>query len=122
MGRPLHGEAPLFERISLEAFQSGCRGSPSCASAKRSGGLCDFDRLRWRPSTTATVARLLADAGIVRNRLKVLATIASAGAVVALDGGLDALLWSFSPGGDGGTGDHRRRRGGHSESTAMAKA
>jgi DNA-3-methyladenine glycosylase I len=36
----------------------------------------------------------------VRNRLKVLATIANAGAVVALDGGLDALLWSFAPGDD----------------------
>jgi DNA-3-methyladenine glycosylase I len=46
----------------------------------------------------ADVARLLADAGIVRNRLKVQATIANARAVVALDGGLDALLWSFAPG------------------------
>jgi DNA-3-methyladenine glycosylase I len=43
------------------------------------------------------VARLLADAGIVRNRSKVLATVANARAVVALDGGLDALLWSFAP-------------------------
>ena len=43
------------------------------------------------------VVRLMADAGIVRNRAKVLATIANARAAVALDGGLDELLWSFAP-------------------------
>ena len=41
--------------------------------------------------------RLLADAGIVRNRAKVAATIANARAVLALDGSLTELLWSFAP-------------------------
>ena len=56
----------------------------------------------------------MADAGIVRNRAKVVATIANARAVLALDGGLDELLWSFAPPADRpAPRDHRRRAGGH---------
>jgi DNA-3-methyladenine glycosylase I len=100
-GRPVHGEAPLFERISLEAFQSGL--SWITILRKREAfraAFAGFDPPAVAAFDDGDVARLLADAGIVRNRLKVLATIANAGAVVALDGGLDALLWSFAPGGD----------------------
>ena len=50
-----------------------------------------------RRTTTAGVAALLADARIVRNRSKVEAAVANARAVLALDGGLDDLLWSFAP-------------------------
>jgi DNA-3-methyladenine glycosylase I len=100
-GRPVHGEAPLFERISLEAFQSGL--SWLTILRKREAfraAFAGFDPASVAAFDDGDVARLLTDAGIVRNRLKVAATIANARAVVALDGGLDELLWSFAPGGD----------------------
>ena len=102
-GRALHGDAALFERLSLEAFQSGLswltilRKRPAFRTAF--GGFV--------PETVAAygeadVARLLADAGIVRNRAKVAATIANARTLAALrvsdgDGALDRLIWSFAP-------------------------
>jgi DNA-3-methyladenine glycosylase I len=97
-GRPLRGDTELFERVSLEAFQSGLswltilRKRPAFRAA-----FAGFD-----PAVVATFdaddeARLLADAGIVRNRAKVAATIANARAVLALDGSLTELLWSFAP-------------------------
>jgi len=91
----------LFERISLEAFQSGL--SWITILRKREAfraAFAGFDPAVVAAFDDGDVARLLADAGIVRNRLKVLATIANAEAVVALDGGLDELLWSFAPGRD----------------------
>jgi DNA-3-methyladenine glycosylase I len=102
-GRPLHGETALFERLSLEAFQSGLswlvilRKRPAFRAA-----FAGFD-----PPTVAAfgaddVARLLADAGIVRNRAKIEATVHNAGRVVALEEPLDELLWSFAP------AEHRR--------------
>ena len=123
-GRTVHGEVALFERVSLEAFQSGL--SWITILRKREAfraAFAGFDPATVAEFGDADVARLLADAGIVRNRLKVAATIANAQAVVALDGGLDQLLWSFAP-------DPRRpapRRTGEvpavtAESTAMAKA
>jgi DNA-3-methyladenine glycosylase I len=97
-GRPLHGVTALFERLSLEAFQSGL--SWLVILRKREtfrAAFAGFD-----PATVAAfgpddVARLLADAGIVRNRAKVEATVHNAGRVVALDQPLDELLWSFAP-------------------------
>jgi DNA-3-methyladenine glycosylase I len=97
-GRPLHGVTAMFERISLEAFQSGLswivilRKRPAFRAA-----FADF-----RPETVAgfgdaDVARLLADAGIVRNRSKIEATIGNARAVLDLDTPLDELVWSFAP-------------------------
>ncbi len=100
-GRVVHGEHELFERMSLEAFQSGLawitilRKRPAFREA-----FAGFD-----PRVVATfgdddVARLLADERIVRNRAKVAATIANARALLALwDSGrtLDELFWSFAP-------------------------
>ena len=97
-GKPLHGDTALFERVSLEAFQSGLswitilRKRPAFRAA-----FAGFDPARVAAFDDADVERLLADAGIVRNRAKVLATIANARAVLALDGSLDDLLWSFAP-------------------------
>jgi DNA-3-methyladenine glycosylase I len=98
-GCPLHGEAALFERMSLEAFQSGLsfliilRKRPAFRLAFR-----DFDVNAVAAFDEQDVARLLADAGIVRNRAKVEATIANARAIRdAVPEGLDALLWSFVP-------------------------
>ncbi|MDQ2748194.1 MAG: DNA-3-methyladenine glycosylase I [Actinomycetota bacterium] len=98
-GRALHGEQPLFERLSLEAFQSGLswltilRKRPAFRAA-----FDGFDVDAVAEYDDADVARLLADTGIVRNRLKVSATIANARAIrSAIPEGLDELLWSFAP-------------------------
>jgi DNA-3-methyladenine glycosylase I len=101
-GRPVHGERALFERITLEAFQSGL--SWLTILRKREGFRAAFDG--FEPDAVAAygpddVARLLADSRIVRNRAKVEAAIANARATVALrdssEGGLDAFVWSFAP-------------------------
>ena len=99
-GMPVRDERGLFERLSLEAFQSGL--SWLTILRKRESfraAFADFD-----PDTVAAfgdddVERLMSDAGIVRNRAKVNATIANAGATVALrdEGGLADFLWSFQP-------------------------
>ncbi len=98
-GWPLHGEAALFERLSLEAFQSGLswliilRKRPAFRLA-----FAGFDVDTVAGFGDADVTRLLADAGIVRNRAKINATIANARAVRAeIPEGLDQLLWSFAP-------------------------
>ena len=99
-GMPVHGEAALYERLSLEAFQSGLawitilRKRPAFRAA-----FTGFDPERVAAFDDTDRARLLADAGIVRNARKIDATIANARAVLDLrdDGGLDAYLWSFAP-------------------------
>ena len=101
-GKPVHGERPLYERLTLEAFQSGL--SWLTILRKREGfraAFAGFDPERVAAFDDDDVARLLADPGIVRNRAKVLAAIANARAALDLrervDGGLDALIWSFAP-------------------------
>jgi DNA-3-methyladenine glycosylase I len=100
-GQVLHGRDALFERISLEAFQSGLswlivlRKRPAFREA-----FAGFDPEVVAGFGDADRERLLADAGIVRNRAKVDATIANARAVLDLadrDEELDTLLWSFAP-------------------------
>ena len=97
-GRPLHGVAAMFERLSLEGFQSGLswliilRKRPAFRAA-----FAGFDPAAVARFDEADTARLLADAGIVRNRLKIQATVANARAVLELDTPFDELLWSFAP-------------------------
>jgi DNA-3-methyladenine glycosylase I len=99
-GMPVRDERGLFERISLEAFQSGLswatilRKRPAFRAA-----FADFDPDRVAAFGEDDVDRLMADAGIVRNRRKIEATVQNARATVALreDGGLVALVWSFRP-------------------------
>jgi DNA-3-methyladenine glycosylase I len=98
-GKPVHGDPALFERVSLEAFQSGLswitilRKRPAFRAA-----FAGFDPVRVAAfDDVVDVERLIADAAIVRNRAKIVATIANARAVLALDGSLDELLWSFAP-------------------------
>jgi DNA-3-methyladenine glycosylase I len=97
-GRVLRGRDALFERMSLEAFQSGL--SWLTILRKRENfrrAFHGFDVDRIARYTDRDVARLMADAGIVRNRAKIDATIANARAAAALDVDLSELLWSFAP-------------------------
>ncbi|MFG3699460.1 DNA-3-methyladenine glycosylase I [Micromonospora sp. NPDC047620] len=97
-GRPLHGDDALYERITLEAFQSGL--SWLTILRKRPAFRLAFDEFRIETVAgygEADVARLLADAGIVRNRAKIEAAIANARVALELPEGLSALLWSFAP-------------------------
>ncbi len=99
-GMPVRDETGLFERLSLEAFQSGL--SWATILRKRPAFRAAFDG--FDPDTVAAydehdIARLMADAGIVRNLRKIEATITNARATVTLrdDGGLVDLVWSFKP-------------------------
>ena len=97
-GQPLRGQVPLFERMTLEAFQSGL--SWLIILRKRDNfrkAFAGFEPERIARFTEADVGRLLADEGIVRNRAKIEATIANARAVADLDVDLSELLWSFAP-------------------------
>ncbi|WP_280491265.1 DNA-3-methyladenine glycosylase I [Nocardia asiatica] len=97
-GKPLHGDDALFERLCLEAFQSGLswltilRKRPAFRAA-----FAGFSIERVADFGADDVARLMADAGIVRNRSKIDAAIANARVARDLDVGLDELLWSFAP-------------------------
>lgn len=125
-GRAVHGERALFERFTLEAFQSGL--SWLTILRKRESFRAAF--AGFDPEVVARFrakdrARLMTDPGIVRNNAKVDAAIANAAAVLRIRdvGGLDELVWSHAPTG--------RRRAPRSfadvpaktpESIALAKA
>ncbi|WP_157157796.1 MULTISPECIES: DNA-3-methyladenine glycosylase I [unclassified Diaminobutyricimonas] len=99
-GMPVRDERGLFERISLEGFQAGLswatilRKRPAFRAA-----FAGFDPDIVARYTDADVERLMADAGIVRNRMKIRATITNAAATIALrdEGGLARFVWSFQP-------------------------
>ncbi len=101
-GMPIRDERGVFERLSLEAFQSGL----SWATILRKRAAFREAFAGFDPEVVATfgepeVARLLGDTGIVRNRAKILATITNAVATVRLrqsdEGDLAAYVWSFRP-------------------------
>ncbi|TRW79324.1 DNA-3-methyladenine glycosylase I [Mycolicibacterium sp. 018/SC-01/001] len=127
-GRPLHDSGALFERISLEAFQSGLSWLIILRKRENFRAAFDgFDADRVARYTEADVERLMADTGIVRNRSKIEATIVNARAVIDLaDAGSDLaeLLWSFAPA-DRATrprpADLTQVPATSAESTAMAK-
>ncbi|MGW5443009.1 DNA-3-methyladenine glycosylase I [Streptomyces asiaticus] len=102
-GRPVHGDDALYERVSLEAFQSGL--SWLTILRRREGfraAFADFSIKKVAEFTEADEARLLADPGIIRNRAKIAATIANARAAAALaPGELSELIWSHAPAPDG---------------------
>lgn len=100
-GMPVHGEGALYERITLEAFQSGL--SWLTILLKRPAFRAAFDG--FDPEIVAgyaedEVERLMKDNGIIRNRAKIEAAIGNARAVLELRerGGLDELIWSHKPG------------------------
>lgn len=101
-GRPLHGDRPLFEKICLEGFQAGLswitilKRRPAFRAA-----FSAFDLDRVASFDDSDIERLMADAGIIRNRAKIVAAIENARATIALvdgaPGALDELIWSFAP-------------------------
>lgn len=101
-GMPVGGEQALYERMMLEANQSGL--SWLTILRKRDGfrqAFAEFDPEVVAEFGPADVERLMADAAIVRNRAKIMAAITNARATIALrgavEGGLDGLIWSFKP-------------------------
>ncbi|MCM3882949.1 DNA-3-methyladenine glycosylase I [Frankia sp. R82] len=97
-GRPVRDTVGLFERITLEAFQSGLswltilRKRPAFRAA-----FAEFDPAVVADYGPHDVERLLGDAGIVRNRRKIEATIVNARAVLNLDVPLGDLVWAHQP-------------------------
>ncbi|MEI5101687.1 DNA-3-methyladenine glycosylase I [Streptomyces sp. PmtG] len=98
-GRPVHGDDALFERLCLEAFQSGL--SWITILRRREGFRAAFSGFKIAAVAEFTDAdreRLLADEGIIRNRAKVDATLANARVLADWpEGELDRLIWSFAP-------------------------
>ncbi len=100
-GVPVHDEVRLFEKLCLEGFQAGL--SWLTILRKREAfraGFAGFDPERVAAFDRRDVDRLLGDAGIVRHRGKIEATIDNAVAyhrLVAEVGSLDAFVWSFAP-------------------------
>lgn len=100
-GVAVHGDVALFEKLSLEAFQSGL--SWLTILRKRAAFRAAFER--FDPQAVARfgeadVERLLQDAAIVRNRAKIEAVIHNAGRLLDLvdeRGSFDEHLWSFAP-------------------------
>ena len=98
-GVPLHGDRALFEKLSLEGFQAGLSWITILRKRPR------FREVfaGFEPQVVAAfgdddIARLMTDAGIIRNRAKIEATISNARLVLELEPGeLDAFMWSFAP-------------------------
>jgi DNA-3-methyladenine glycosylase I len=96
-GRPVRGDDGVFERVALEAFQSGL--SWLTILRKRENFRAAFDQFsipKVAAYTEQDVTRLLGDPGIVRNRAKVAATINNARAALDLPGGLSDLVWRYA--------------------------
>jgi DNA-3-methyladenine glycosylase I len=104
-GKPLHGETELYERLTLEAFQSGLSWLTILRKRENFRRAFDsFDIEKVAEYGATDVKRLLADAGIVRNRKKIDAAITNARAARDLHAAgetLDGVVWSFAPDPDG---------------------
>src|SRR5262249_42509817 len=122
-GRPVRDDNGLYERLTLEAFQSGLswliilRKRPAFRAA-----FADFAIEKVAAFGEKDVTRLLNDPGSVRNRAKIEAAVHNARAATELSAGLAALLWSYAP----EPREHRPRTFAEvpavtPESTAMAK-
>jgi DNA-3-methyladenine glycosylase I len=99
-GRPVTDDRGLYEKMSLEGFQSGLAWITILRKRENfRAAFAGFDIEAVAAFGDRDVARLMADAGIVRNRAKIEATIANARAAAALDVPLAELIWSHAPGG-----------------------
>jgi DNA-3-methyladenine glycosylase I len=121
-GRPVRSETGLYERLCLEAFQSGL--SWRTVLNKRPAfrkAFADFDVRTVSTFGDADVARLMDDAGIVRNRAKILAAITNARATLELDGTLPDVVWSHAPARTSGRATIADVPGTSPESVALSK-
>lgn len=98
-GTPLHGDRRLFEKMSLEGFQAGLSWITILRKRPRFREVfAGFDPAVVAAYGDGDVERLMGDAGIIRNRAKILATIGNARIVRDMPAGeLDQLMWSFAP-------------------------
>ena len=96
-GRPLHGDQAIFERLCLEALQSGLSWLTILRKRENfRAAFARFDIAAVASFGDEDVQRLLADAGIIRNRAKITAAIANARAALDLPGGLSELVWKYA--------------------------
>jgi DNA-3-methyladenine glycosylase I len=96
-GQPVRSDAGIFERLSLEAFQSGLSWLTILRKRENfRAAFGGFDPQTVAGFGPADEARLLADAGIVRNRAKIRAVIGNARAALDVPGGLAALVWRYA--------------------------
>ena len=106
-GRPVRGDQAIFERLCLEAFQSGLSWLTILRKRENfRAAFAGFDIEAVAAFGDDDVARLLADAGIVRNRAKINAAITNARAALELKEGLSDLFWSHA---DAAPGRRRKR-------------
>jgi DNA-3-methyladenine glycosylase I len=96
-GRPVRDDAGIFERLCLEAFQSGLSWLTILRKRENfRAAFSGFDLAAVAVFGAADVARLLADQGIVRNRAKIEAAVANARAALELPGGIAATVWKYA--------------------------
>lgn len=98
-GRPLHGDRALFEKMCLEGFQAGLSWITILRKRPRFREVfARFDPVAVASFGDDDVERLMQDAGIIRNRAKILATISNAALARDMDEGeFETLMWSFAP-------------------------
>jgi DNA-3-methyladenine glycosylase I len=96
-GRPVRDDRGIFERLCLEAFQSGLSWLTILRKRENfRAAFAGFDPAVVAEFGPDDVTRLLGDAGIIRNRAKISAVIANARAALAVPGGVAALFWSYA--------------------------
>lgn len=121
-GRPVRDDRGLYERLCLEAFQSGL--SWLTILRKREGfraAFAGFDLEKVAAFGAADVERLMEDASIVRNRAKIEAAIANARAALDIPGGLAATIWRYADPGAPGHADTADMPASTDGSKALAK-
>jgi DNA-3-methyladenine glycosylase I len=98
-GIPLHGDRALFEKMSLEGFQAGLSWITILRKRPRFREVfAGFEPEAVAAFGEDDVARLMTDAGIIRNRAEIEATISNARLLLDLaPGEFDAFMWSFAP-------------------------
>ena len=96
-GRPIRDDNALYERLTLEGFQSGLSWLTILRKRENfRAAFSGFDPTAVAAFGDQDIARLMADTGIVRNRAKINAVIANARAALGLPDGLDALVWKYA--------------------------
>ena len=96
-GRPVRGDRVMFERLSLEGFQSGLSWLTILRKRENfRSAFAGFDPAVVAEFGADDVQRLLSDPGIVRNRAKINAVITNARAALTLPDGLSALVWNYA--------------------------